>query len=252
MASTLTQPSVLGVFDSGVGGFSVLTELRKCTNADIVYFGDCANAPYGNKSSAEILRFVENSLTLLQQKGVTHFVSACNSMSVYTTKALLAKCGISEAHYVDMVSSMKEIVFPHKSRVLIVGTVATMTSHVYQSLLCTKGVVFDVFSPKNLAGEIESGDNVAIERSVFSVMEEVKRSQATHVIYACTHYPLAHDVFVRERDKAGLSCELVDPAEYTAGLVGSWSLVGAGTTHFETSKHTPVFDAFVADFEQRN
>jgi glutamate racemase len=70
------QSSLLGVFDSGVGGFSVLQSIHNTTSVDTLYFGDCANAPYGNRPLEEIIYFIKNIIQDLQTKNVTHFVSA--------------------------------------------------------------------------------------------------------------------------------------------------------------------------------
>jgi glutamate racemase len=124
----LPQKPLLGIFDSGVGGFSVLKEVRKITDADILYFGDCKNAPYGNRTKEEIVSCIKAVLLRLKDEGVTYFVSACNSMSVNTTDALLLEVGINRKQYLDMIDAVSLIPFTSNDLVLIVGTQATIQS----------------------------------------------------------------------------------------------------------------------------
>jgi glutamate racemase len=237
----MQQKPLLGIFDSGVGGFSVFKEVRKSTHADIVYYGDCANAPYGNKSEEEIVSYIKQILTVLKERGVTHFVSACNSMSVLTTEKLLQEMNIDRTQYVDMVDAVKEISFPPESHVLIIGTRATIASRVYQDILEKHGVPFDTFSPVSLAGDIERGDGDAVLHDIDEVLTHASEVRATHILYACTHYPLVHDLFVEETVAKNLSCIYVDPAQYVAEKVQAWNLEGNGYVVCETSKETEVF-----------
>ena len=107
----MKKENLIGIFDAGVGGFSVFKEVRKNTNADILYFGDCARAPYGNRTEEEIVLFIKDILKQLQNEGVTHFVSACNSMSVLTTEKLLEEVGVPKENYIDMISAIKAVDF---------------------------------------------------------------------------------------------------------------------------------------------
>lgn len=237
----MQQKPLLGIFDSGVGGFSVFKEVRKSTQADIIYYGDCANAPYGNKKEEEIVSYIKQILTDLKGRSVTHFVSACNSMSVLTTEKLLQEIEIDRAHYIDMVDAIKHISFTPTDRVLIIGTQATITSQVYQDIIKEQGVHFETFVPTTLAGDIEKGDGDAVASDIDEVLVHASGMQATHVLYACTHYPLVHDFFVEEALAKNISCIYVDPAQYVGELVREWNLEGDAVTTCETSKETEVF-----------
>lgn len=237
----MKEKQLLGIFDSGVGGFSVFKEIRNTTDADILYFGDCARAPYGNKSEEEIRVFIKEILTQLQGQGVTHFVSACNSMSVLTTEKLLVEAGVEGKKYIDMTSAVQAMTFPKGARVLVVGTKATITSSVYQHILADKGVACEVYVPLSLAGAIEKGDTQAILKDIDSIISFVNTVSATHILYACTHYPLVHALFKEGAGAHGWSGVFVDPAEYIAMKVEAWHLEGNHTTRFETSLETDVF-----------
>lgn len=244
----MVDKPLLGIFDSGVGGFSVLKEVRNVTTSDIVYYGDCANAPYGNKSKEEIVVHIRNTLLHLKENNVTHFVSACNSMSVHTTNALLEEVGILRERYIDMTDAVSKLSFTPRTRVLIVATKATIASGVYQTTLIQKGVLFDVFTPGRLALAIEEGNDFEIGESVREVVSYALSAHVSYVLYACTHYPLVHDVFVEESKKQSLVCEFVDPAKKVAELVSLWNLAGDTSTLFESSKDSEVFSSFVVGY----
>jgi glutamate racemase len=232
---------LLGIFDSGVGGFSVLKEIRKITSADIVYYGDCAHAPYGNRTPEDIALLIKNILTYLKSVGVTHFVSACNSMSVNTTEELLKEVGVERDHYLDMIDGVREILWSDGANVLIVGTAATIRSHVYQSILSDKIVAHKIFSPTALAGAIEESDIEGITKSVREVIMFAKEMHATHILYACTHYPLVDVEFKQKAAELGWAGIFANPATHVAQLVGEWKLEGENGMSYETSLETKAF-----------
>ena len=77
---------MIGIFDSGIGGLSVLAKIReKAPNADIIYFGDTANAPYGTRPLSELKVLTESAVEFLLSQGARDIVSACNSVSAFMT-----------------------------------------------------------------------------------------------------------------------------------------------------------------------
>lgn len=245
----MADKDLLGIFDSGVGGFSVYKDVRKNTTADIIYFGDCARAPYGNKSEQEIVGYIREILLSLKGQGVTYFISACNSMSVFTTKALLKDVGIDSTHYFDMVSAVENIPFDTQKKVLIIGTKATLVSGLYQHILENKNVPYEVFNPSTLAGDIELGDNVTITSSVDSVIEYAVANHVDTIVYACTHYPLAHDIFVDVAKKYGWNGIYIDPALYLAEIIKGLKIKGDSISTFTASKNTLAFTECVQKFK---
>ncbi len=240
----MKEKSLLGIFDSGVGGFSVLKEIRKVTTVDSIYFGDCLHAPYGNKQEDEIVGYIKNILTILKERGVTHFVSACNSMSVLTTEKLLKEMGIREDRYIDMVDAVQEIIFEHNAHILVIGTQATIASGVYQDILEQKHIAFSVFCPTLLAGNIEFGDIQAIRTDIIQILMYANQMKVTSILYACTHYPLVDDIFKEEVIKHELSIRFIDPAKYVATQVEKWNLQGSKQITYKASKETDIFKRY--------
>lgn len=237
------SPILLGIFDSGVGGFSVYKKIRNATQANCIYYGDCARAPYGNRDEAEIVSFIKDDIAFLQEKGVTHFVNACNSMSVLTTNNILDECGIDREKYTDMIRAFdKYAVLPTGSVVLVVATKATIRSGAYQEVFQNKGVSVHTFIYEDLAGAIESNASrdvllQMIEKSIIYALEQ----GTTHIVYGCTHYPLVDRLFNEVKEKVKWGGVFIDPAVYVALEIKSWNLSGDGSFIPYSSKDTPAF-----------
>ena len=243
MQKNTTNSPLLGVFDSGVGGFSVYKRIREVTQANVVYYGDCARAPYGNREESEIREFVKEDIRFLQDENVTHFVNACNSMSVITTNRLLQECSVPEDRYTDMIRAFqRHASFDKEAKVLLVATHATIRSGVYQDVLHKKGVTCFEYEYIDLAGAIER--NVQEEELMAIIMEGMKYAQekkVTHIVYGCTHYPLVHDLFLIAATKVRWKGEYVDPGIYVAEEVRGWNLFGERLFTPHASKDTPAF-----------
>lgn len=234
---------LLGIFDSGVGGFSVVKEVRNVTDANIVYYGDCARAPYGNREESEIVSFIRDDIKYLQDMDVTNFVNACNSMSVLTTDALLKECKISPHQYVDMIRAFTlHATFTKDDVVLVIATAATIRSGVYQEALMRKGVKVFEYVYKDLALAIET--NIKRDELISMVQKSLlyaKEVNATHIVYGCTHYPLIHELFLVAQEKVGWQGVFIDPAMYVAEEIKKWNLEGKRKFYPYSSKDTPAF-----------
>lgn len=233
----------IGIFDSGIGGFSVYEKVRMITSANIIYYGDTLRAPYGNRDNEEIKRFIKDDITFLQDEGVTHFVNACNSMSVNTTDILLRECAIDTAHYTDMIRAFDiHAVFSSHAKVLVLATQATIRSGVYQEVLRKKGVEAFEYSYQDLAQAIESN---ASKEVLLTIIEGgllyAQEVGATHIIYGCTHYPLVHTLFLLVNAKVLWQGEFIDPAIFVAEEVKKWDIQGEKKFYPHASKDTPAF-----------
>lgn len=246
----LKKEPVVGIFDSGVGGFSVVKEIRKSSDATIVYYGDCARAPYGNKSQEEIAEYIKDDITFLQDKGVTHFINACNSMSVLATDALLKKCKVDISMYTDMIRAFDaHAIFSKEDKVLVLATCATIRSGMYQEVLTRKGVSVFEYAFSQLAFAIENNatreELLAIIKKGMMYAQEVR---ATHIVYACTHYPLVHGLFVIAQEEVGWKGEYINPAVYVSKEMRKWKLEGERKFYPYSSKDTAVFIKNVIQF----
>lgn len=246
----MEETPLLGIFDSGVGGFSVYKKIKKVSSANVVYYGDCLRAPYGNREESEIITFIKDDIRFLQDEGVTYFVNACNSMSVVTTDLLLKECKVSPDHYTDMIRAYeKHAVHKEDEKVLVLGTEATIRSGSYQEVLHTKGAVVFTYIFKDLAGAIEANAAqqdllVLIQKSI----EYAKETNVTSIVYGCTHYPLIHELFLSTANNIGWEGLFINPAIYVAEEVQLWNLEGERRFTPHSSKDTPAFIKNIIEF----
>src|SRR3954468_8447958 len=130
----------IGVFDSGVGGLTVLRELVKLVpQADYLYFGDTARLPYGSKSAETVAKYSVGAARYLEEQGGEMLVIACNTATALALDAIKASTklpviGVIEPGAVAAAAATK------KKNVLVIGTEATIGSHAYRVALEQRGV----------------------------------------------------------------------------------------------------------------
>ena len=172
----------IGVFDSGIGGLTVLKELVDVIPAEYVYIGDSLRAPYGNKQSDELLQYMKELIGFLQEKKCDVFVNACNSLSSLDTEKLLRDMNIPHKQYVDMVSATQQHLqdIPQSAHVLIYGTVATIQSGAYQNVF--KGLDVTTQSSALLAQAIETGEQIVIDEEIDMLLDTVLEKDRKSVV----------------------------------------------------------------------
>ncbi|KKS84472.1 MAG: Glutamate racemase [Parcubacteria group bacterium GW2011_GWA2_43_11] len=238
---------MIGVFDSGSGGLTVLKALRRhAPRADVVYFGDLKNAPYGNRGRDELDVFTAAGMRTLLRYGATEIVSACNSVAV-STKRTCEDCDIPYASSIEMVGPTVDCFMDTNAKVLVLATVATIDSAIYQSKLEAKGIVADGIALPNLVKCIEEGRprDVMTEMIRTTLRAQVSHGYS-HIILGCTHFPLVQDVFEEVLASMGIDAVLVDPAQAVAQAVArQFTIEGDGTTRILVSAESPIFESFV-------
>ena len=186
----------VGVFDSGVGGISVLRELvRQLPNEDFVYFGDSANAPYGEKSRDQVLRLSRDIVDRLLDEGAKAIVIACNT----ATSAAAAELRAEYAHVpiIGVEPALKPATMANEGgRILVMATPITLRLDKYQQLAEKWGSGHEVISAPcpGLAARIEQGDLQAsdLERLLRELVGEYA-GKVDCIVLGCTHYPFVAD-----------------------------------------------------------
>ena len=237
---------MIGIFDSGSGGLTVLKAIREqMPSADILYFGDIKNAPYGEKPREELSRLTVNSIRVLQTRGSTSIVSACNSVSASLAVSLFDVLGLAQQNLIEMVGPTVSCFTDFKKPILLAATPATILSELYQNAFRMLGITIDTVAIPKLAGAIEFGTPAKDQELLIAgacAAYDMKKYGA--LILACTHYPLALTSF---RKVLG-DVPFFDPAEAVAGRIKRqlWPReVGDGTLKFLVSRDTPQFRAHV-------
>ncbi len=236
---------MIGLFDSGSGGLSVLSAIRAVMpNADIVYFGDIKNAPYGIRSQSELTALTVAGIDMLRERGAQAIVSACNSVSQHVLNG-----AAGDLPFVEMSEPTAAHMKQHQdARVLLIATPATIDSGMYAKAL-DGIVVLDSLSISELAGAIEFGrSDDEIKRLVRTALAVRSGSAYDCMILGCTHYPLVRNIIEEEARSLFGEIAVVDPAIPVAHVVGQkFSPHGRGHSLFVISEESSEFRRRVAE-----
>jgi len=211
----------IGVFDSGVGGLTVLHEcLVNLPHEDYVYVGDTANFPYGSRELAEVRRLAFAAAQVLVDLGVKLIVIACNS----ATSAALPQLQTSfSTPMIGVVGpgARAAVQATRARRIGILATEATVRSNAYQSALQSLDAGLEVFAVPcpRLAPLIQNGDvcSEEVEAAAREYVAPLKSARVDTVILGCTHYPLITHML---RRLLGPQVTLINSAEEVAREVG--------------------------------
>lgn len=207
----------IGVFDSGVGGLTVARELlRQLPGEKLIYLGDTARTPYGNKSPQTLIRFALETGTFLARKGVKMLVVACNSSSAYSLDALREHLSVPVVGVIE--AGARAAVAGRRGRPIgVIGTRATVRSGAYTRAIHALDPTAKVaacacplFVP--LVEEGWTGDDLAVQVAR-KYLAPLKRAKVESVVLGCTHYPLLKPVLARV---LGRDIALVDSAKEVA------------------------------------
>ena len=202
---------MIGIFDSGMGGLTVLKAIREeMPSIDVLYFGDTKNAPYGSKTREELSQLTIQSMQLLRARGARSIVSACNSVSASLTVSLFDSFNLAPDVLIEMVGPTVGYFKNSDARILLCATPATIQSEMYQNGFQMIGREVQAFAIPELAGAIEAGlPDGQIEQIIRKSLEGMRTDQFDVLILGCTHYPLVSEIFERV---LGSSVLVFDPA----------------------------------------
>jgi len=236
---------MIGIFDSGSGGLSVLKEIRKIApKADIVYFGDFANLPYGEKTPEELGALTVIAIEKLLDEGATDIVSACNSVSASVAQPIISLLGRKPFSIIEMIGpTVEEISKENSKNILVVSTEATKKTGIYTNAFKREGVDIVSVAIPDLVGAIERDENFEIvEKIIFKALSSVSTEYETLVL-GCTQFPLAEKVF---RKIAGDGVAVFNPAKPVAVKVkNNFDVRGKGVMKFILSKESNFFREIV-------
>ncbi|MFN7170890.1 MAG: glutamate racemase [Candidatus Omnitrophota bacterium] len=246
----------IGVFDSGVGGLTVVKELiHLLPHEDIVYFGDTARVPYGTKSRETVMRFsIENILFLLKQK-VKLICVACNTSSSVALPAIRYHFRVPIV--VVITPGVREAVYATQHRRIgVIGTLATIRSRAYEiqiRQLDPKIKVWAVACPLFVPFVEEGWTKGKVIGEVAKIyLKPLKKAGVDTVILGCTHYPLLKPLI---KKTLGEKVSLIDSAKQVAMEVkrilfqeGLLNETGLGRHNFYVSDNPEGFSQLAKRF----
>ncbi|ADU96108.1 glutamate racemase [Thermovibrio ammonificans] len=206
----------IGVFDSGVGGLTVLKALRELLpDENLIYFGDTARVPYGTKSPKTIIKFSIQNTKLLESYGVKMVVVACNTSSAHALEILQEEFPFPVVGVVEP-GAKEAVKSTDNRRVGVIGTEATVKSEAYRKAIVSLDPFCTVFQKACplFVPLIEEGwlkDPVTLEVAR-RYLGEFKEFNVDTLVLGCTHYPLIKEVI----GEVLPGIRLVDSAEAVA------------------------------------
>lgn len=211
----------IGIFDSGIGGLTVVKEvMKKLPNENILYFGDTARVPYGNKSPETVTKFSFQNTRFLISKDVKAVVIACNTASAFGIESVMENFDIPVLGVIEpgANAAAKET---KTGRIGIIGTEGTIGSKAYEKAIRRLlpeaeiyGCPCPLFVP--LVEEGWAGSKVSYLVAE-EYLEPLKKAKVDTLVMGCTHYPLLKRVV---GDVMGPEVTLINPAEETAINLG--------------------------------
>lgn len=199
----------IGVFDSGLGGLTVLQKLINTNKANYYYFGDSLRAPYGNRDKYEIIKFAEEIVDFLQRFDIDYYIIACNTISALASKHLSDKY---KKKFFPITDAGIKATKLYDGDFLVLGTKATINSHFYKNNIQNNSKVYEVAGIK-LVDYIENGktSGYELDKSLEEYLEIANKEKIENIILACTHYPIITDAI---RKNLTYKANIIDPADY--------------------------------------
>ena len=239
------QSGLIGVFDSGIGGLTVLAALRRALpGRDLLYLGDTARVPYGTRSPVTVVRYSLRVASYLHDQGVEALVVACNTATTHALPDLQAAGNEVGLRVFGVVEPGVQAALQahHKGSIAVLGTEGTIRGGAYQAALNRlapevplEAVACPLFVPLVEEGWIEG----PVPRDIAEHYVGHLRGRVDTVILGCTHYPLLAPILAEVLPDV----TLVDSASATAAAVQDALGSGgnAGRVEFRVTDHIERF-----------
>jgi len=231
----MSDPRPIGVFDSGVGGLTVLREIiRRSPRESTVYLGDNARAPYGVRSDEEVLEFSTQSLDRLAERDVKAIVVACNTSTAVAIGALRRRYDLPILGVIRPGASAAALATRNR-RVGVIATPATIRSHAYFGAIKDENPAVEVYehATPTLVPLVEAGElsgpiaQAAVAEALAplfgerdaagdSIFPRPPGATIDTLLLGCTHYPLLREIIA---GVAGDHVAIVDSATATASAL---------------------------------
>lgn len=217
-----TNNSPIGLFDSGVGGLTVFSQMRSTLpGEELIYLGDIARTPYGTKSPNTIMGYARECAAFLEQRNVKMIVVACNTVSCVALEMLQRESHVPVIGMVDPAVS-QAVQVSKSGRIGLIGTTRTISSNAYVHALQALKSDVQVFSRACplFVPLVEEGilTGKIVELAIERYLSSLHQSNIDTIILACTHYPLLKQAI---GDYLGTQVNIVECGAAAARAVAS-------------------------------
>lgn len=239
----------IGVFDSGIGGLTVVRALqRQLPNERIVYFGDTARVPYGVKSVDTIRQYSGEIVDFLLGHEVKLLIVACNTMAAVAADTIRQRANVPVLDVIEAGASVAAT-GPGNRRIGVIGTLTTVGSGAYERAiraLAPEATVLSQACPL-FVPLVEEGwlDHPVTQLTAEEYLAPLLRAGIDTLVLGCTHYPLLEPLLARV---AGTAVRLIDSAETTAARART---LLAELDLLSDAAEVPAHRYFVTDVPQR-
>lgn len=204
----------IGIFDSGVGGLTVLESLiKEFPNESFIYFADTARAPYGSKTNQELFQINKEVIDFLISKKIKTLISACNTSSATVFKSITKNINIPTAELIQP-ASIEAIEQSNKKRIAVLATQATINNKGYSRIiksLDSDCEVIEIACPELVP--IAERNDIYSKESIDACkkyMDIINESDIDVLIHGCSHYPFFEKIFEAHLNSKVL---FINPAE---------------------------------------
>lgn len=192
----------IGMFDSGVGGLTVMREVIKALPTEnVIYFADTARIPYGEKSRDTIIRYSRENSTFLINKSIKLLVVACNTASAYALDDLKTNFNVPIVGVIES-GAEKAVEVTKNGRIAVLGTRGTINSGIYERELLKRipNAYVHVTPCPLLVPMIEEKwiDHPVTRQVVKEYLDPIRKLDVDTLLLGCTHYPLLKNLFQSE------------------------------------------------------
>jgi glutamate racemase len=210
----------IGIFDSGIGGLTVIKELIKIMpKENLVYFGDTARVPYGTRSVKLIKQYALEDAAFLEQFNIKLLIIACNTASAIAVDLLKSALIIPVTGVIEPVVSAA-LTSSKEKRIGVIGTTATINSQAYNNQIhhyAPETLVYGQPCPL-LVSLVEEGwvDDEITRLTIRKYLEPLLQNKIDTIILGCTHFPVLKNLI---QDEVGPEVTLIDSGQETAKVV---------------------------------
>ncbi len=245
----MNKSNPIGVFDSGIGGLTVVKELNTfLPRESIVYFGDTARVPYGTKSNSTVIEYALQDAGFLMKKNVKMIVVACNTVSSVALDVLREKFDVPIVGMINP-GAKAALSSTKNKRIGVIGTDSTIGNAAYSKEILKSEVKTKIFEKACplFVPLAEEGwtDHEATKIIAREYLSELSQEKIDTLILGCTHYPLLKEVI---QEAVGNEVKLIDSGSAAATVVEDY-LQGRNLLNDNAEKRADLF--YVTDMPRK-